>query len=43
MSGAYYVRNRRGEKIGVFKHKDEEPYMPNNPNRCKRRDTGDLQ
>ena len=40
MSGAYYVRNREGEKIGIFKPRDEEPYMPNNPNRCKRRDTG---
>ncbi|NNM42917.1 MAG: hypothetical protein HKM07_01055 [Chlamydiae bacterium] len=40
MSGAYYIRNREGEKIGVFKPRDEEPYMPNNPNRCKRRDTG---
>lgn len=30
-SGSYYVKNRYGEILGVFKPKDEEPYSQMNP------------
>uniref|UniRef100_A0AC34GRI0 Phosphatidylinositol 4-kinase type 2 n=1 Tax=Panagrolaimus sp. ES5 TaxID=591445 RepID=A0AC34GRI0_9BILA len=30
-SGSYFVKNLRGEKIGVFKPKNEEPYGNLNP------------
>uniref|UniRef100_A0A914DU86 Phosphatidylinositol 4-kinase type 2 n=1 Tax=Acrobeloides nanus TaxID=290746 RepID=A0A914DU86_9BILA len=30
-SGSYFVKNLRGEKIGVFKPKNEEPYGQLNP------------
>ncbi|KAM7537388.1 hypothetical protein Aperf_G00000079634 [Anoplocephala perfoliata] len=30
-SGSYFVKNRNGDKIGVFKPKDEEPYGKLNP------------
>lgn len=32
ISGSYFIRDREGKRIGVFKPMDEEPYMPNNPN-----------
>ncbi|NGX61337.1 MAG: hypothetical protein K940chlam9_00822 [Chlamydiae bacterium] len=38
MSGSYFIRDRNGERIGVFKPMDEEPYMPNNPEKQLRRD-----
>ncbi|NNM42915.1 MAG: hypothetical protein HKM07_01045 [Chlamydiae bacterium] len=31
LGGSYYIKNFRGEKIGVFKPSDEEVYMPHNP------------
>ncbi|KAI9789177.1 MAG: phosphatidyl inositol kinase [Peltula sp. TS41687] len=30
-SGSYFARNARGEVVGVFKPKDEEPYASRNP------------
>lgn len=30
-SGSYFIRDRKGQKIGVFKPSDEEVFMPNNP------------
>ncbi|KHN79741.1 Phosphatidylinositol 4-kinase type 2-beta [Toxocara canis] len=30
-SGSYFVRNKDGENIGVFKPKDEEPFAEHNP------------
>jgi len=30
-SGSYFLKNRAGKKIGVFKPQDEEIFMPNNP------------
>lgn len=30
-SGSYFLKNRGGKKIGVFKPQDEEIFMPNNP------------
>ncbi len=32
ISGSYFIRDREGKNIGVFKPMDEEPFMPNNPN-----------
>jgi len=30
-SGSYFIKNRQGIKIGIFKPQDEEVYMPHNP------------
>lgn len=30
-SGSYFIKDLKGNKIGVFKPQDEEIYMPNNP------------
>uniref|UniRef100_A0A0N5A3J6 Phosphatidylinositol 4-kinase type 2 n=1 Tax=Parastrongyloides trichosuri TaxID=131310 RepID=A0A0N5A3J6_PARTI len=34
-SGSYFCKNIKGEKIGVFKPKNEEPYGDNNPKWAK--------
>uniref|UniRef100_A0A0N5CAH0 Phosphatidylinositol 4-kinase type 2 n=1 Tax=Strongyloides papillosus TaxID=174720 RepID=A0A0N5CAH0_STREA len=34
-SGSYFCKNIQGEKIGVFKPKNEEPYGDNNPKWAK--------
>eukprot|EP00249_Psilotum_nudum_P023564 c28924_g2_i1 orf=423-2510(+) len=31
LGGAYYFRNRMGERIAIVKPTDEEPFAPNNP------------
>ncbi|KAG6478387.1 phosphatidylinositol 4-kinase gamma 5-like [Zingiber officinale] len=31
LGGAYYIRNKKGDKIAIVKPTDEEPYAPNNP------------
>ncbi|KAK8950207.1 putative phosphatidylinositol 4-kinase type 2-beta [Platanthera guangdongensis] len=31
LGGAYYFRNREGEKVAIVKPTDEEPFAPNNP------------
>ncbi|XP_074296033.1 phosphatidylinositol 4-kinase gamma 7-like [Silene latifolia] len=31
LGGAYYFRNKRGEKVAIVKPTDEEPFAPNNP------------
>lgn len=31
VNGTYFIKNRKGEKIAVFKAMDEEAQMPNNP------------
>lgn len=31
LGGAYYFKDRRGERLGIIKPTDEEPFAPNNP------------
>ncbi|XP_074557329.1 phosphatidylinositol 4-kinase gamma 7-like [Curcuma longa] len=31
LGGAYYFRNKKGDKIAIVKPTDEEPFAPNNP------------
>ncbi|KAL3700108.1 hypothetical protein R1sor_018130 [Riccia sorocarpa] len=31
LGGAYYFRNRKGERVAIVKPNDEEPFAPNNP------------